>query len=311
MRKNNGIRATRSTYKLFIREESLGIGVVLVLILVFGLAERLLELSVVLRLLVGSHLGFEGGKLSLSFLLDTVCQGEVADSVLDDCAVLLESSVSEGHQILECLEGELAQRVLVVVVVVLHHVLSVKLDVLVILEGPHVVFLLIIGASTHLLEPHGLVVVDADVVAAILDEDIHDLVATLNIADLESVHCANRIDSTICLVHVTGFLVQLSGLLSVATLLVYLTLQGVELEHSRSMFNALVAEVHGLSEIVLEEIVLTHEVVEPEHHSWVLFLFITSLEGAFALHRGDCGGQEAFDLSDLFGDVIELTQVEH
>jgi len=70
-----------------------------------------------------------------------------------------------------------------------------------------VVAVAVVGAATLVLEPHRLVVVNAHVIAAIFNEDVHDADAELDITGLKSVHRANSIDCSIGLIEVAGLLV--------------------------------------------------------------------------------------------------------
>ena len=130
----------------------------------------------------------EGNHLLFLLPIDSVGQAQVANRVFDHRAVLLQSRVCERHQVLERLESEFTHRVLVVVVVILDHMLCVQLDILELLEGLPVVLVDVMGASRHLLEPHRLIVMDADIVAAILHKDVHDVDALLNVAFFQGVH---------------------------------------------------------------------------------------------------------------------------
>ena len=68
---------------------------------------------------------------------------------------------------------------------------------------------------------------------------------------------------------------QLSCPRPIASLLVNLAFESVQLEEGGSVLDRQVDEVHCLSQLVLEEIVLRQEVVEPELHSWVLLFLVT------------------------------------
>jgi len=63
---------------------------------------------------------------------------------------------------------------------VLDDVLSVKLDILEVLESHLIIASVEEGTTRHLFKPHSLVVVNTDVVAAVFYENIHDLGSLLN-----------------------------------------------------------------------------------------------------------------------------------
>ena len=183
----NKIHGT-NTYQLLVREKALRIRIIFVLVFVLGLAQRLHQFGVLLALQIFRINWLKRGLLLLLFFRDAVQESEVADGSFDDCAVLLESLISEGQQVLKRLQREFAHAVLVVVVVVLDHVLSVQLHILELLERLPVVLVDIMSASRHLLKPHRLVIVNADIVAAVFDEDVHDAGAEFNLSVLESEH---------------------------------------------------------------------------------------------------------------------------
>ena len=139
---------------------------------------------------------------------------------------------------------------------VLDHVLGVQLNVLEFLEGLSVVAIQVVRPTGHLLEPHRLVVVDAHVIAAVLHEEVHDSRALVNTAGLQLVHGTDRVDGSVRSIEITSFLVQLRSLRSIASLLVNLAFESVQLEEGRGMLDCHVDEVHCLSQLVLEEIVL-------------------------------------------------------
>ena len=66
--------------------------------------------------------------------------------------------------------------------------LSVQLHILELLERLSVVLVDIMGASRHLLKPHRLVIVNADIIAAVFDENVHDAGAELDLSVFESEH---------------------------------------------------------------------------------------------------------------------------
>ena len=90
---------------------------------------------------------------------------------------------------------------------VLDHVLGVELYVLELLKGLSVVAIQVMRSPGHLLEPHSLVVVDAHVIAAVLDEKVHDSYALINTAVLQLVHGTNRVDGSVRSVEVSSFFV--------------------------------------------------------------------------------------------------------
>lgn len=205
-----------SIQKLLVSEEAFRVSIVFVLIFILCLAQSLHQLGMVLAFQVRLVLRFKTGHLLLFFLVDTMNESKIADGSFDDCAILREGLISKRKQVLERLECEFAHRVLVVVVVVLHHVLSVKLHIFQLLKCFPIVLVDEMSASSHLLKPHGLVVMDANIITTILDEDVHDSRAELNVAVLQSVHSGDGIDGAIGLVKISSFLMQLCGLLSVA-----------------------------------------------------------------------------------------------
>lgn len=217
-------RENTPTYEFFVGEVAIGIRIILILVFIFGLAQRLHQLGVVFALQVRLVLGLERCLLLLLILSDSVLESQIAYRVFYHCAVLLQSFISEGKQVLKRLQGESTHGVLVVVIVILDHVLSVQLDILELFEGLPVVLVHVMRAPSHLLEPHSLVVVDAYIVAAILHEYVHDSNALFDVARFESVHSGNGIYSTIGLVKVSGLFMEQCGLLAVARFLVNLAL---------------------------------------------------------------------------------------
>mmetsp|Transcript_12781 Transcript_12781/g.17211 ORF Transcript_12781/g.17211 Transcript_12781/m.17211 type:complete len:469 (-) Transcript_12781:335-1741(-) len=194
---------------------------------------------------------------------------------------------------------------------ILDHMLGVKLYVLEVLKGLSVVAVGVVSATAHVLEPHGLVVVNADVVAAVFHKDIHDRGSTLHIAGLQREHRADRVDCAVRLVQVACLFVKNSSALPVTRLLVDLALQGVELEESRRVLNGFIDEAHGFSQLILEHVVLREEVVQPEKHSGVLLVVIARSQSHLLLHGGDTISEELANDLDLAGDGVELSQVHH
>ena len=221
------------------------------------------------------HLRLEGSALLLPFFLDAMCKADIANGSRDDSPILLQSPVCECHQVRKGLQSELAHHVLVVVEVILNHVLCVELYVLELLKGLSVVAIQVVGPSGHLLEPHSLVVVNAHVIAAVLHEEVHNSCALVYTAVLQLVHGAYRVDGSVRSVKIASFFVQLRSPRPITSLLVNLAFESVQLEEGGSVLDRQVDEVHCLSQLVLEEIVLCQEVVEPELHSWVLLFLVT------------------------------------
>lgn len=102
-----------------------------------------------------------------------------------------------------------------------------QLHILKFFEGLAVVLVAIVCDAGLVLKPHRLVVVNAHIVAAVLHKDVHDAGAFLNVACLESVHCADGIDGPVRLVKIPRFFKELSSLLTVTSFLVDLTFKRV------------------------------------------------------------------------------------
>ena len=166
-------------------------------------------------------------------------QPQVTDCILDYRSVLLQRLISEFNEVFEGLEGELAEHVLVVVVVILHHVFGMQLSILQFFKGLSVVAVLVVGTAAHVLEPHRLVVMDAHIVAAVLHKDVHYSCSTLHIARLERHHGRLGVDGAISFVKVTRLLVEYGGAHPVALLLENSTLKRVKLKQSGRVVDGL------------------------------------------------------------------------
>ena len=174
------------------------------------------------------HLWLEGSLFLLQVFVDLVHQAAVADCRLDHFAVLFHRFVGERNQVLKRLERKLAEHELVVVVVVLNHAFGMQLHVSELLKSRPKVLVLIVGASSHVLEPHRLVVVDAHIVSAVLHKDVHDPGSFLDLSSFECLHGTDCIDSTVCHVKVASLFVKLSRFDSITSLLVNLSFESVK-----------------------------------------------------------------------------------
>ena len=112
---------------------------------------------------------------------------------------------------------------------VLDNVFSMQLHILELFEGLSKVIVSVMGTSSHLLEPHGLIVMNAYIVAAIFYKDIHDINTLLYVPDLKRLHSTYRVYGSISFVKITSYLEQLCRSLSVTCLLIDLSLESVEL----------------------------------------------------------------------------------
>ena len=228
------------TYQLLVGQVALRIGVVLVLIFILCLAQSFLQLVVVITRQISLQLWRKSCLFLFSNLLDPMYQPQVTDCILDYRSVLLQRLISEFNEVFEGLEGELAEHVLVVVVVILHHVFGMQLSILQFFKGLSVVAVLVVGTAAHVLEPHRLVVMDAHIVAAVLHKDVHYSCSTLHIARLERHHGRLGVDGAISFVKVTRLLVEYGGAHPVALLLENSTLKRVKLKQSGRVVDGLV-----------------------------------------------------------------------
>ncbi len=187
-----------------------------------------MQLGVVFAFKVGLHLRLESSLFLVEVFFDLVHEAAVADCRLDHFAVLFHRLVGERNQVLKRLECKLAEHELVVVVVVLDHAFGMQLHVRELFECRSEVFVHIVGASSHVLEPHRLVVVDAHIISAVLHKDVHDPGSFLDLPSFEGLHGTDCINSTVCHVEVASLFVQLSGFDSISSLLVNLSFQSVK-----------------------------------------------------------------------------------
>ena len=119
------------------------------------------------------------------------------------------------------------------------------------------------SSSGHLLEPHGLIVMNAYIIAAIFYKNIHDRDTLLYISDLERLHSTYRVYSSISFVKITSLFEQLCRSVSVACLLIDLSLESVELKQSWGVLDRFVHKSHGLGQLVLEKVMLCCKVQNP------------------------------------------------
>lgn len=146
---------------------------------------------------------------------------------------------------------------------ILHDVLCMQLHVLELLECVSVLSNFVISASSHLLEPHRLIVVDADVVAAVLHEDVHDVSSSFNISSLESVHGADSIDGTVCHVELASLFVKHCRPVSITRFLIDFAFKCVQINKRWSMINRFIHKSKGLAKLILKHVMLRYEVVKP------------------------------------------------
>ena len=128
--------------------------------------------------------------------------------------------------------------------------------IVVLLESFTVLTLCVESFAGFLFEPHGLVVMDVDIVSAVPHEDVHDVFTLLDVTSLEVVHGCDGVDSSVSSVKLTCFLMELSSLLPVTSLLEDPTLEGVELKESWSVSNSQVDIVECLGNIPLVHVVV-------------------------------------------------------
>ena len=114
--------------------------------------------------------------------LHSVHQAQIANGSLDHGPILLQSPICECQQILKRLQSESSAAVLVVVVMVLHHMLRMQLDILEFFQSPSVISVHVVRSTGHLFEPHCLIVMDAHIISTILDENVHNFCAQLQLA---------------------------------------------------------------------------------------------------------------------------------
>ena len=136
----------------------------------------------------------------------------------------------------------------------------------------------------HLLKPNGLVVVDVQIVAAILHKYVHHVDSLFNFATFEQKHRANRINCSISRIQVSGFFVQPGCPLSVTRFLVNQPLQSVQFEKGGRMRNCKVDIFERIFDVSAEEVVLRCEVVEPELDGGVLLNFVRCMKGQLSFH---------------------------
>ena len=79
-----------------------------------------------------------------------------------------------------------------------------------------IVFVDVMGASSHLLKPHCLVIMDANIVATILHKDVHDVATLINFAFFQGEHGRDGVNSAISLVEAPGLFMERCGSVSIA-----------------------------------------------------------------------------------------------
>lgn len=75
------------------------------------------------------------------------------------------------------------------------------------------------------------------------------------------------------------------------------------------MLNSLVDESKRLSQLILEQVVLSVVVIKPKHHSGVLLLIIAGSQRALLLHAAEAGSQEGLDAGNFVSVVVKLAHV--
>jgi len=170
--------------------------------------------------------------------------------------VLQKDLVSELDHFLEALQGVLANGVQVVVVLAIDHRLDVALDMVEILHGLSVLVHPQVALSKVHLEPHGLHFVDARLIPARAEEEVHSVLCLLQHINFGHLLAAKSVKGSVGGIKGTSLLKELLTPDPVTASLAYLALDLVEFDQSGRVHDRHVDEVLGAFEILHIEIVL-------------------------------------------------------
>ena len=160
---------------------------------------------------------------------------------------------------------------------VLIDLLEMLLNVVEILESKSELTLPHVGLSTFDFIPHALHVMDIEVlvISTLLAEQCHGLLCLLQLIDPDHVSRGHSIEISVGKVQLPGLVVQSTRSHQVSLPLDDLSLQNVEIKHSRGVLDGFVNIAESLLEVPLEIKVLSSEVCEPELDRRVLLLLLT------------------------------------
>lgn len=181
----------------------------------------------------------------------------------------------------------------------------------ILLESVAIVFFTQEGASHCSFKPNALVVVNWGLITAIFKENGHNFISTFSITCFSLIEGRVSIDSTISSVQKTSFFKHLGSSFNITSFMVDLSLKSVKFEQSWCMLNSLVHKSESLSVVATPHEMIRDEVKEPDHHSWVLFLFISRTQSSFFLHRGEVRQKKFFDLLNFLFICVQISQILH